>query len=180
MGDPQSAFLRLSREGRPQRHFLAPRTSRRCRATHRTTDEQHGRGRGRGRQSPGGGQDHLEAPGSVLPEALGGAQRVGLPQCATRIRDALQSHSRVRWFCRSRSVGPAQTGEWCSGRRAGRVRSVCHPTHYPTTHPRASRSLAPSSRRGVHALSIVAKTPTQWAKASQISPSPPCLGGSNR
>ena len=43
----------------------------------------------------------------------------------------------------------------------------------------ASR-LAPSSRRGVHALSIVAKTPTQWAKASHISPSPPCLGGSNR
>ena len=48
------------------------------------------------------------------------------------------------------------------------------------SHPRASRSLAPSSRRGVHALSIVAKTPAQWAKASHISPSPPCLGGSNR
>ena len=50
----------------------------------------------------------------------------------------------------------------------------------PASHPRASRNLAPSSRRGVHALSIVAKTPAQWAKASHISPSPPCLGGSNR
>ena len=29
MGDPRSAFLRLSSVGRPQRHFLAPRTSRR-------------------------------------------------------------------------------------------------------------------------------------------------------
>ena len=30
----------------------------------------------------------------------------------------------------------------------------------------------------VHALSIVAKTPAQWAKASHVPPSPPCLGGS--
>ena len=43
-------------------------------------------------------------------------------------------------------------------------------------------SISPSCqpRRGVHALSIVAKTPAQWAKASHISQSPPCLGGSNR
>jgi BolA protein len=33
---------------------------------------------------------------------------------------------------------------------------------------------------GVHALSIVAKTPAQWAKASAVAPSPPCLGGDKR
>ncbi|XP_069796689.1 bolA-like protein 1 [Narcine bancroftii] len=30
----------------------------------------------------------------------------------------------------------------------------------------------------VHALSIVAKTPQQWAADPQVSRSPPCLGGS--
>ncbi|KAL1495423.1 hypothetical protein AB1Y20_016791 [Prymnesium parvum] len=28
----------------------------------------------------------------------------------------------------------------------------------------------------VHALSIVAKTPEQWAKSNAVSPSPPCMG----
>ena len=32
----------------------------------------------------------------------------------------------------------------------------------------------------VHALSIVAKTPTQWSNNSEISPSPKCAGGSKR
>ncbi len=30
---------------------------------------------------------------------------------------------------------------------------------------------------GVHALSIVAKTPEQWAKTSEVKPSPTCVGG---
>ncbi|KAL0270033.1 UNVERIFIED_CONTAM: hypothetical protein PYX00_007577 [Menopon gallinae] len=30
---------------------------------------------------------------------------------------------------------------------------------------------------GVHALSIVAKTPTQWSEDSEVKPSPKCLGG---
>ena len=30
----------------------------------------------------------------------------------------------------------------------------------------------------VHALSIVAKTPEQWAKSHSVPESPPCLGGS--
>lgn len=32
----------------------------------------------------------------------------------------------------------------------------------------------------VHALSIVAKAPAQWAQNSEIEPSPKCLGGSKR
>mmetsp|Transcript_8289 Transcript_8289/g.20633 ORF Transcript_8289/g.20633 Transcript_8289/m.20633 type:complete len:112 (+) Transcript_8289:81-416(+) len=47
-------------------------------------------------------------------------------------------------------------------------------------HRLVNGALADELSGGVHALSIVAKTPAQWAKASHISPSPPCLGGSNR
>lgn len=36
------------------------------------------------------------------------------------------------------------------------------------------------TNQGVHALSIVAKTPEQWAKSSAVAPSPPCHGGSKR
>ena len=32
----------------------------------------------------------------------------------------------------------------------------------------------------VHALSIVAKTPEQWAKSSAVGKSPPCLGGGGK
>ena len=34
--------------------------------------------------------------------------------------------------------------------------------------------------QSVHALSIVAKTPAQWAENSKVEKSPPCLGGSQR
>ena len=41
--------------------------------------------------------------------------------------------------------------------------------------------LAEELANGVHALSIIAKTPEQWAKAGGVvAPSPPCLGGSGR
>jgi len=31
--------------------------------------------------------------------------------------------------------------------------------------------------RGLHALSIVAKTPEEWEKTTKVEPSPNCLGG---
>ena len=78
-------------------------------------------------------------------------------------------------------VGPLDRHRLVNGTLADELSGCrCSITPSCASHPRASRSLAPSSRRGVHALSIVAKTPAQWAKASHISPSPPCLGGSNR
>ena len=48
-------------------------------------------------------------------------------------------------------------------------------------HRRVNATLADELSGGVHALSIVAKTPEQWAKANGVvHPSPPCLGGSKR
>ena len=78
-------------------------------------------------------------------------------------------------------VGPLDRHRLVNGALADELagcRCSITPSCQPRTlvPPEASRS----SRRGVHALSIVAKTPAQWAKASHISPSPPCLGGSNR
>ena len=35
-------------------------------------------------------------------------------------------------------------------------------------------------KHGVHALSIVAKTPDEWSKSNKIPESPPCLGGSKK
>ena len=37
-----------------------------------------------------------------------------------------------------------------------------------------------SGAPGIHALSIIAKTPDQWAKSGNIHESPPCLGGGQR
>ena len=48
-------------------------------------------------------------------------------------------------------------------------------------HRRVNDALVQELRSGVHALSIVAKTPEQWAKTSgQVAESPPCLGGARR
>jgi len=33
---------------------------------------------------------------------------------------------------------------------------------------------------GVHALSVISRTPEEWQAANAISASPPCLGGSKR
>ena len=48
-------------------------------------------------------------------------------------------------------------------------------------HRAVNECLAEELASGVHALSIVAKTPAQWAKANGVvSQSPPCLGGAMR
>jgi stress-induced morphogen len=46
-------------------------------------------------------------------------------------------------------------------------------------HRAVNQALAAQLAGGVHALSIVALTPTQWAeRGGVVPPSPPCLGGS--
>ncbi|CAE7830849.1 BOLA1 [Symbiodinium microadriaticum] len=45
-------------------------------------------------------------------------------------------------------------------------------------HRTVNHMLADELAMGVHALSIVAKTPTQWEENMTVSPSPNCLGGS--
>ena len=47
-------------------------------------------------------------------------------------------------------------------------------------HRSVNAALAEQLAGPVHALSIVAKTPEQWAKTSGVTPSPACLGGSKR
>ncbi len=48
-------------------------------------------------------------------------------------------------------------------------------------HRSVNTTLAAELASGVHALSVVAKTPEQWSKSGgQVRPSPPCLGGSQR
>jgi len=47
-------------------------------------------------------------------------------------------------------------------------------------HRRVNEILQAELDNGVHALSIVAKTPKQWEKKGVVDPSPPCHGGSRR
>lgn len=44
-------------------------------------------------------------------------------------------------------------------------------------HRRVNGILAEELEGPVHALSIVAKSPSQWAKSNAVSPSPTCRGG---
>lgn len=47
-------------------------------------------------------------------------------------------------------------------------------------HRAVNEVLADELAGPVHALSIVAKLPAQWAESSAVAPSPKCLGGSKR
>lgn len=44
-------------------------------------------------------------------------------------------------------------------------------------HRLINQTLAEELRNGVHALSIVAKSPEQWSQSQQVAESPSCLGG---
>ena len=44
-------------------------------------------------------------------------------------------------------------------------------------HRAINEVLAEELSNGVHALSIVAKSPEQWTPESEIEPSPKCRGG---
>ena len=45
-------------------------------------------------------------------------------------------------------------------------------------HRMVNDALAKELEDSIHALSIQAKTPAQWAKSSKVADTPPCLGGS--
>ena len=47
-------------------------------------------------------------------------------------------------------------------------------------HRRVNAALADELAGPIHALSIVAKTPEQWALSAAVPASPECLGGSRR
>ena len=47
-------------------------------------------------------------------------------------------------------------------------------------HRLVNGALSEELTSGVHALSIVAKTPSQWEKSAAVAASPNCLGGSKR
>lgn len=44
-------------------------------------------------------------------------------------------------------------------------------------HRAINQTLSNELKSGVHALSIVAKTPEQWNASNVVSPSPSCAGG---
>jgi len=50
----------------------------------------------------------------------------------------------------------------------------------PIERHRSVNSILEDELITVHALSIVAKTPEQWARKSAVDPSPKCMGGSKR
>ena len=45
-------------------------------------------------------------------------------------------------------------------------------------HQLVYQALADEMKKGLHALSIVSKSPDEWAKDAAVPASPPCLGGS--
>eukprot|EP00483_Globobulimina_turgida_P004435 UN04444 len=45
-------------------------------------------------------------------------------------------------------------------------------------HRLVNEALKQELKKDIHALSITAKSPTQWAKKQVVNKSPPCLGGS--
>ena len=47
-------------------------------------------------------------------------------------------------------------------------------------HREVNELLTEELEQGVHALSIVAKTPAQWEKSNNVHKSPNCMGGSKR
>lgn len=47
-------------------------------------------------------------------------------------------------------------------------------------HRVVNSALADELAGPVHALSIVAKAPSQWARGVEVAPSPKCMGGSKR
>lgn len=47
-------------------------------------------------------------------------------------------------------------------------------------HRLVHETLAEELKGGVHALAITPRTPSEWAKDSCVSTSPPCLGGDKR
>ncbi|XP_078042602.1 bolA-like protein DDB_G0274169 isoform X2 [Augochlora pura] len=47
-------------------------------------------------------------------------------------------------------------------------------------HQMINNLLQAELQGGVHALSIVAKTPDQWEDGNKVSPSPACMGGFGR
>ena len=47
-------------------------------------------------------------------------------------------------------------------------------------HRRVNAALTDELAGPIHALSIVAKTPEQWARSTAVAASPECLGGSRR
>ena len=47
-------------------------------------------------------------------------------------------------------------------------------------HQMVYRTLKDELAQGVHALSIVSKSPSEWEQEASIPASPPCLGGSKR
>lgn len=47
-------------------------------------------------------------------------------------------------------------------------------------HRAVNSALADELKAGVHALSIIAKTPQQWEQSTVVDASPACMGGSKK
>lgn len=47
-------------------------------------------------------------------------------------------------------------------------------------HQLVFATLSEEMKSGIHALSIIARSPSEWAKDARVTPSPECLGGSKR